>query len=177
MIFACSYVKPSQLSTETSAVHGKERNSVKAGIRLNRIHSGWKLSLWISHFLVIGVFLRSQSDLLHLLSGRQLPEKNGFQRCQVSLCQIIPTYLAGARSRSSEVHEGSLYHRGSTNYAISTVLTRSSVSSYLCSVFHIVPYPHGILSIFSYSTTSLRIVPNKNHHWPSTSFYVKYYLH
>lgn len=40
MILACSYVKPSQLSTETSAVPGKERNSVKAGIRLNRIHSG-----------------------------------------------------------------------------------------------------------------------------------------
>lgn len=135
MIFACSYVKPSQLSTETSAVDGKEHNSVKAGIRLNQIHSGWKLSLLISHFLVIGVFLRSQSDLLYMLSGRQLLEKNGFQRHQVYLCQIIPTYLAGARSRSSEVHEGSVYHRGSTNYAISTVLTISSTSNYLCFVF------------------------------------------
>lgn len=132
MIFACSYVKPSQLSTETSAVDGKERNSVKAGIHLNRIHSGWKLSLWISHFLLIGVFLRSQNDLLYLLSGRQLPEKNRFQRCQDYLCQTIPTYLAGASSRSSEVHEGSVYHRGNTNYAISTILTISSISSYIC---------------------------------------------
>lgn len=54
--------------THSSGFERAQLNSVKAGIHLKWIRSGWKLSLWINHFLVIGVLLSSWCDLLHFFT-------------------------------------------------------------------------------------------------------------
>lgn len=55
--------------THSSGSERAQLNSVKVGIHFKWIHSGWKLSLWINHFLVIGILLSSWCDLVHFFTA------------------------------------------------------------------------------------------------------------
>lgn len=65
--------------THSSGFKRAQPNSVKAGIHFKWIHSGWKLSLWINHFLLMSIFLSSECELPYFLTPhfpqRQTPEK------------------------------------------------------------------------------------------------------